>query len=812
MALETADPQVNTSPQAGLTGLTAAEVAERVSRGETNNFHPKVGRSYWDIVRENVFNVFTLTMLIMLSIVLLMGDYSTVFFAGFSVISNAAFGTIQEVYSKRKFDRLMAMQAPRVKVIRDGREQEISVFAVVKDDVLPLEPGDKIVADGVALQSDSLEMDESQLTGESDAVLKEANDKLFSGSFCVAGSGMMQAQVVGANSTVNKLTSVAKMYRYVLTPTQARINVIVKLSIFVMVVCTPMIFVAGYRQMGEIVNLTNFQSAVVFVASIVPQGLVLTATISLTIGAIAISRRQTLVQRVNAVESMGNVTCLCFDKTGTLTENKLAVHEVKPQNGTGEAALKDKLKLMLLNLSALNRTAAAIGVYVGAEKDASPAQRKLREVPFNSTRKWSAVVFPGETLIMGAPERVIAPSEKQLADEAISLAERGYRVIAFARSEGELADQLLPENRKTLALIVLSDRTRSDMKSTLDAFAEQGVELKVISGDNLQTVREVATQAGMNIRQAYTGDQLAQMGDAEFAAAALEGNLFARIEPDQKRKLVASLKAQGHYVAMTGDGVNDVPSLKEAHLAVAMNDGAQITKDVADIVLLNNALTTLPEAFFEGRTITQIIYGTCKIFLVKNLYSLLFFIFVGFMFLPFPINPTQISWVTFGVVNITAGLMTVRLYLPKKMEHFRKDVLDYVVTAGALGAVMATLVYAVTFFERGVGGEGMLAARSVIVVYLTLFGMLVFWNVCGIELLHPQTWRKNPRVFLFGLGAAFVTILAGYIVPQILAFVRPNLVEWALVIAVFLATALLLEIGVRTRFFADLIWKLTSPP
>jgi len=811
LALETANPQLKSLPDA-LAGLTAAEVEERVRRGETNNFHPKVGRSYWDIIRENVFNVFTLTMLIMLSIVLFMGDLSTVFFAGFSVVTNAAFGTIQEVYSKRKFDRLMAMQAPRVKVIRDRREQEISVFEVVKDDVLPIEPGDKIVADGIALDSDSLEMDESQLTGESDAVMKEANDKLSSGSFCVAGSGIMRAQVVGEHSTVNKLTSVAKTYRYVLTPTQRRINLIVQLSIFIMVVCTPMLFVAGYRQMGEIVNLTNFQSAVVFVASIVPQGLVLTATLSLTIGAIAISRRQTLVQRVNAVESMGNVTCLCFDKTGTLTENKLAVHEALPQNGTDEAVLKEKLRLMLLNLSALNRTAAAIAVYAGAEKDAPPAQRKLREVPFNSTRKWSAVIFPGETLIIGAPERVITASEKQLSEQANALAERGYRLIAISRAEGELADQSLPENRKTMALIVLSDRTRSDMKATLDAFVAQNVELKVISGDNLQTVREVAAQAGMNIRQAFTGDQLAQMNDIEFAAAAMEGNLFARIEPDQKRKLIASLKAQGHYVAMTGDGVNDVPSLKEAHLAIAMNDGAQITKDVADIVLLNNALTTLPEAFFEGRTITQIIFGTCKIFLVKNLYSLLFFVFVGFMYLPFPINPTQISWVTFGVVNITAGLMTFRLYAPKKMEHFRKDVLDYVVTTGALGAVMATLLYAITFFERGEGIEGMLAARSVIVVFLTLFGMLVFWNVCGIEIFQPRTWGHNPRVFLFGLGAAFVTILAGYLVPQILAFVPLNLLEWALVIVVFSVTAVLMTIGVRTRFFSNLIWKLTAPP
>ena len=781
-------------------------------RGQTNNFHPKVGRTYWQIVRDNVFNIFTVTMLIMLSIVALMGDLTTVFFAGFSVVSNALFGTVQEVYSKRKFDRLMALAAPRVKVMRDGALREIDVYSVVLDDVLPLEPGDKVVVDGVALASDALEMDESQLTGESDAVLKDPADALYSGSFCVAGSGVMRATVVGEKSTVNRLTSVAKQYRYVLTPTQQRINTIVKLSIFVMVVCTPMLFVSGFIQQGEVVNLSNLQSAVVFVASIVPQGLVLTATLSLTIGAIAISRRQTLVQRVNAVESMGNVTCLCFDKTGTLTENRLAVQEILPQDGHSEAAISGRLREYVLNLSALNRTAAAIGAHVGAAAGAAPDVRKRVEIPFSSARKWSAIVLPGETLILGAPERVLTPNEAALTEKAAALAEQGYRVIAFSRAASEASGQALPEQRGALALIVLSDQVRRDMRETLEHFHQQGVELKVISGDNLQTVREVASKAGMTIRRAFTGDMLAGMSESEFAEAAREGNLFARIEPDQKRRLVSALKKSGHYVAMTGDGVNDVPSLKEAHLAIAMNDGAQITKDVADIVLLNNALTTLPEAFSEGRTITQIIFGTCKIFLVKNLYSLLFFLFAGFMFMPFPINPIQISWVTFGVINLTAGFMTFRLYLPAPVRHFREDVLDFTVTAGCAGAAAATLVYAISFLSRGADVDAMAGARSVIVVFLTLFGLLCFWHVCGIDMLRPRTYGRSRVAFSFGLAAAVVTILACYIVPHIFSFVPLTALEWALALGVFVAVVLLIEIGMRSRLFAGLLWRLTAAP
>lgn len=789
-------------------GLTSAEVAERVARGETNAYKARVGRSYWDIVRDNLLNLFNIVMGSLLLVVLLFGDYATVFFAGFSVVTNSLLGMFQEIGAKRKLDQLAALSAPEIHAWRDGQLVRLKIAEIVKDDLIPLEPGDRLVVDGQVIHSDALEMDESQLTGESDAVIKEVGDPVYSGSFCIAGSGIIVATTVGKESTINKISSAAKAYRRVLTPTQQRLSLIVQLTVILMLVCTPMIFISSYIHQGEI-NLSTFRDAVVFVASIVPQGLVLTAILSLTIGALSISRFQTLVQRVNAVESMANVTVLCFDKTGTLTQNKLAVTQIIPLNDRSQDEVKAELQLYLGNLSTLNRTAAAIAQYVNGSGEARllPAASKLREVPFTSQRKWSAVILPEQTLIMGAPERVLK-EHAEIERHAEELAAQGLRVLAFARAQGEIVDGTLSDTPEPIALIVLSDQVREDIQETLDAFRQQNVKLKIISGDNLETVREIAREAGMHIRYAYTGEQLEQMPDTEFQAAVTEGDLFARVDPETKRKIIAALKAQGQYVAMTGDGVNDVPALKEANLAIVMNDGAQISKDIADIVLLNNAMTTLPRAFFEGRLITQTIFGTSKIFLVKNLYSTFFFIFAGFMAMPFPINPIQISWLTFGVINLPAGLIAFRILKPEYMQQFRRDVLDYVVTCGFIGAASMSLLYAIAYLGNN---RDILEARSTMMLYLTLWGTLVFWNVHGVSIFKPRTIGQHPRVFGLGVALASITIIAAYLFPEVLNFVAPSPVEWGFVLIVFLMAMMLMHVAMQTRWFAGRLWKLTAP-
>lgn len=789
-------------------GLTSAEVAERVARGETNAYKPYVERTYWQIFRDNVFNLFNIVLLVLLAIIFFFRDYNDIFFAGFSVVVNTLLGTIQEINAKRALERLAAQVAQDVRVLRDGKETSIPISDVVKDDVLPIEPGTRLVVDGRVLQSDALEMDESLLTGESDAVLKEVDSTVYSGSFCIAGHGWMQATQVGENSIVNKLARTAKAYRNVQTPTQRKVGALVEISVAGMLLFGPMVFIAGYVSRASL--LETVKNAVVLVTSLVPQGLVLVTTLALTLGAISISRRKTLVQRINAVESLASADILCFDKTGTLTRNELAVTDMLPLNGKSVEDIRAQLATYINNLSHLNKTAGAIANYVG--KPSGTEITKQQEIPFNSARKWGALVFPDCTMILGAPERVLQSNSMSSANgtstalqRAKQLSAEGQRVLAFATSTRAPEDGKLDETREPLALIVMNDQVRSDITQTLNAFYRQNVDLKVISGDNVETVSAIAGQAGLHVTGAIAGDQLEALPAAEFDRTVRETTIFARIEPDTKRKIIASLKRQGHYVAMVGDGVNDVPALKESNLAIAMNDGAQIAKDVADIVLLNNAMSTLPFAFEEGKTITQKIYSTAKIYLVKNVYSILLFIFAGFMMLPFPINPTQISWVVFGTINLPATLIAFGWLRPAHLRHFTKDVLSYVVASGFIGSLAMVTLYLIVYLAYG---RDMAMARSALTLFMALFGVLVFWNAHGIDIYEPRTLIENRRNVLIGLGLGVITIGLPYLIPGTFGFFAPRFQVWVLIAIIWVIAASALDVAMRNRHILDSLRQL----
>jgi cation-transporting ATPase E len=793
------------SNQPNPTGLTAAEVAERIKRGQTNAYKPRVGRTYWDIISENIFNIFNLILFPLLAVIISFGEYAVAFFAGFSVVSNALLGTVQEIIAKRRLDNLAAMARQQVRVWRDGALQTISMDDVVLDDILPIEPGDRLVVDGRVLKADSLEMDESHLTGESDSVLKDKDSEVHSGSFCIAGTGLMQVTRVGADSTINRLARTAKVYKNPLTPTQRRVMIIVQIAILLMVLLTPMLWLSD--SIAGLTLLAKVKNAVVFVTSLVPYGLVLIVIISLSIGAISITRHRTLIRRVNAVESLANVTILCFDKTGTITQNRLAVEEVMPLNGLSPEEIHDQLRLYTANLAHQNGTAAAVAVYVG-QNGAAPAVTKLREIPFSSARKWGAIVLPEETLVLGAPERILSTSS-ELAWRAQALAAQGLRVLTFARAQQPLPDSHnLGGHAEPLALITLSDQVRPDIQETLDSFRQQNVHLKVISGDNLETVQAIAKQAGIEIEHAYSGDDLKAMDSLEFETAVVQGNLFARIEPETKRHIIQVLRQRGEHVAMVGDGVNDVPALKEADLAVVMNDGAQITKEIGDIILLDNAMSTLPLAFAEGREITQTVFGTVKLFLTKTFYNMLLFVYVGFMSLPFPITPIQINWITFGTVNIVATLVAFKIMRPAYMERFRRDVLEYVMTGSFIGSAVMALLYAVTFFASGLNTN---AARSALSIFITFFGVLVFWNTFGIDLALPHTLRERPLIVVLGLVFFLMVVLGFYIQPALFEFVAPTPGIIALIVSLLLLTIALLSINLRYRMLITRLWTLFAP-
>ncbi len=786
-------------------GLSAAEVAQRIARGESNAYQPKVGHTYWQIVQENVFNLFNIVLLILVIILFVFRDYNSIVFASFSVIANSLIGTIQEIRGKRALDRLAALAAHDVQVWRDGKLTGVPMSQIVKDDVLPIEPGVRLVVDGRVLKSDSLEMDESLLTGESDAVLKDEGDPVCSGSFCIAGTGLMVATEVGANSTVNRLSKIAKSYRNVKTPTQLKVDTFVELAVAGMLIFGPMVVVAGYVQ--QLPPLDTVRNALVLVTSFVPQGLVLVTTLSLTLGAISISRHQTLIQRINAVESLANANVLCFDKTGTLTRNELAVTKVLPVDGYTEDDIRAELALYTGNLAHLNKTAAAISAYCDHQTDPAVKQvTKQQEIPFTSARKWGAIVLAERTLILGAPERVVNRERHgEALQRAQELSAEGLRVLALACSARPPHDARLDEGRELMALVVMSDRVRDDIQQTLQEFHEQHVALKVISGDNLETVTAIAGEAGIKATGAYTGDQLEAMSEAELEQAVHKGNLFARVEPDTKRKIILALKRKGAYVAMVGDGVNDVPALKAADLAISMNEGAQIAKDVADIVLLNNAMSTLPRAFAEGKIITQKIYGTARMFLSKNIYHIGLFILTSFMMLRFPINPIQISWFVFGAVNIPSTLIAFGAIRPAYAKHFGKDILVYVVVSGFIGALGMAFFYAVVYLGHNRNLE---LARSGVMLFMTLFGILVYLNTHGVDIFQPRTMREHARITLLGLGLTVLTMGAPFLLPNTFRFIPPTPAMWVLLFASFGVTAGTLHIVLLNRYIVSSLKQL----
>ncbi len=785
-------------------GLTANEVAERVARGDTNAYRPRLGRSYWDILRDNLFNIFNLILFPLLGVIISFGEYAVALFAGFSVVSNAILGTIQEIIAKRRLDRLVALAAEDVEVYRDNELISIPIEQVVLDDILPIEPGDRLPVDGMVLKSDSLEMDESHLTGESDSILKDPDDEVFSGAFCIAGTGIMRATKVGANNTINRLAATARTYSNPLTPTQRRVMTIVDIAIILMLLLAPMLWLSD--SLDGLPLLEKVKNSVVFITSLVPYGLVLIVIISLSIGAISITRHKTLIRRVNAVESLANATVLCFDKTGTLTQNRLAVDDILPLNGSPPDEIRSMLHLYTNNLAHKNGTAAAVAAYV---RDAVPSQlvNKIREIPFNSVRKWGAIVLPEETLILGAPERVLNGASSEIARRAQELSAQGLRVLTFARTHEPPDEHQLNGSTDAIALVTLSDQIRPNIHQTLQAFRDQHVKLKVISGDNMETVKAVATEAGIPVEHAYTGAQLEAMSEKEFAVAAVQGNIFARIEPETKKRIINSLREADEHVAMVGDGVNDVPALKEADLAIVMNDGARITKEIGDIILLNNALSTLPLAFAEGREITQTIFGTVKMFLTKTFYNIMLFLYIGFMNLPFAITPIQINWITFGTVNVVATLVAFKIMRPAYMARFRHDVLDYVLTGAFIGSAMMALLYAVVYFASGLNTE---AARSALSIFATFFGILIFWNTFGIDILEPRSFIEQRTVTVIGLFFIVLVILGFYLLPGMFEFVPPTPGIIALITSLLLLTMLLFSWNMRHRYLLNRVWSLVS--
>jgi cation-transporting ATPase E len=644
-----------------INGLTEAEVAARRARGLGNDLQLQTSRSYIEILRQNAFTFINTVLFVLGILLIVLGRMGDAFVTAGLVLMNVVVGVVQEGRAKRTLDQIALLTRPKAAVIREGEDREVDPSELVLGDILVVGPGDQIVVDGEVIGDGRIDVDESLLTGESNLIPKRAGDALFSGSFCVNGSARYEAQRVGGDSLANQITSGARAFRQVKTPLQKNIDLVVRVLIF-LASQLGILLAISFAIKGQSV-VESVQVAAV-VASLVPQGLFAMITIAYAMGAVRIAGKGALVQQANAVESLSNVRVLCLDKTGTLTTNRIRYHGLQPV-GLEEEELRRILGDFVASASDRNRTTDAIAAAFGGRR------RSVRaEVPFSSARKWSGLAVDDAAMrgvyVLGAPEVLsshLAPGTV-LGPEVEEWMREGLRVLGFACRPGSLSlfedggEPILPQELELLGVLSFTDELRAEANTTLRGFAQVGVELKIISGDSTDTVVALARQAGLGPDiPAVSGFDLDELDEGELARTAKEATVFGRITPAQKEGLVRALKEQGYYVAMIGDGVNDVLALKQAHLGIAMESGSQATRSVADIVLLQDSFGVLPTAFREGQRIVNGMQDIVRLFLTRTFYVTLLVLGTAIVGVAFPVMPKHNSVLAF----LTVGLPTLAL-------------------------------------------------------------------------------------------------------------------------------------------------------
>ncbi|HEY7031171.1 MAG TPA: HAD-IC family P-type ATPase [Thermomicrobiales bacterium] len=771
-----------------LAGLTETDVRERRARGEGHRVKREASRTYAQIVRDNLVALINIALFAIGITLLVLGRYSDAIISAGLVLINVGVGMVQEIRAKRRLDQIALLTRPKATVRRDGTDRQVDPGEIVRGDVLRVGPGDQIVVDGHLVGDGRIEVDESLLTGETDLIPKQTGDEVHSGSFCVSGTAYYLAEKVGEESLAAGITAGARAFRRVLTPLQREVNLMLR----VLLLMTG--FFGLLIALASIIHDFPFTDAVLagaVIVGLVPPGLFLMITIAYAIAAIRLAKMDALIQQANAVESLSNVDVLCLDKTGTLTANRIKLDQIHPL-GIAEDDLKQALSDFAASASTLNKTSEAIAA-------ALPGERRTvhEEIPFSSAWKWSALALDDPArrgvYVLGAPE-MLRPALQPNPEADATLqdwADRGLRVLLFARSP-ELAplrdtagNPALPPQLIPLAVLGFTDELRPNCKETLDGFAEAGIRLKIISGDNPETVAALARQAGL-ARDAglVSGLDLAAMDEAQFTQAAAQTTVFGRITPQQKERLVDTLRQRGHYVAMIGDGVNDVLSLKKANLGIAMQSGSQATRAVADIVLLNDSFAALPAAFQEGQRIRNGMQDILKLFLTRVFAVAMILIAVIAIQAGFPFTPKQIGILSTLTVGIPAFALAAWSRVGVSSQHgLVRSLLHFVVPAATTMALLALAVY--IYYYNGAKNDlpttdqgptlaltedesaaptATTLARDATTTTLILCGLFVivfaepptpFWTG-GDEL----SGDRRPTILALGMLIAYVAILA----------------------------------------------------
>jgi cation-transporting P-type ATPase E len=784
-------------------GLSSVEAQRRLER--LGPPQEDTGRSVSSIVAGNVFTLFNAIIGAFFILIMSLGLFADAIF-GFIAIVNSAIGIRQELKAKETLDALALLVAPRAKVIRDDRQAELHADEVVPGDVVRVEPGDQLVADGAVVASRGLTMDESMLTGESDGVPKRAGDELLSGTFCLAGSGYYELEAVRERSHAAKIAGEAREFRHPPSPLQEEVNQVLQATTIAMVPLAVVLLLAlsarstGFQEAA--------QTATAGLITMIPEGLVLLMSVTLAVAAVRLARMNTLVQQISATEALAAVDTICVDKTGTLTDGTLDLVSVEVADPQHPGLAHEALGRFAHSSGERNRTLQVI-----ADRYPGTAEPVVAEVPFSSAWKWSGVTLDGHggprSYVMGAPDVLASAGVLQLPPALQNTLEAhtraGRRVVAFGEATGGLPQNPAstpPPPLQPRALVVLEERLRPDAAETIAFMRDQEVDLKLISGDAPSTVTAVAHAVGVPADAGVVeGTQLPD-DRTGLAQAAERNTIFCRITPAQKKGLVGALADRGRFTAMIGDGVNDVPALKQARLAVAMGSGSQITKGVGDIVLLNNQFSMLPRAVAEGRRIARNIHRLGRLYLTKSVYAAVLITVTAIFGFTFPFLPRHLTVAAMLTIGIPSFVLALA---PSEGPLYRGRLLRalaaFAVPAGAAMAIASLLSF---FLVDNVFGGSLDEGRTAATTTLIVLGL------CFILLLERGPGREHITIqsymlaMVAGLGALYALILAAAPVRDFFELELLSSGQWFLSLASVAAGLLLAAIAWRLPYIQRL--------
>lgn len=734
------DPAAVTDSTPQARPLTAAEVLQLTEAGHTNRIEATTSRSWWNIVRTNVFTRVNIIYAVLFALVMGTGHFIDGLF-GFLIVVNSTVGMVQEVRAKRTLDRLALLSRTPARVQRAEGVVDIEPEAIVLGDVVLVAAGDQLPVDGLLIDEVGLEIDESLLTGESDPIIAAPGYALLSGSFVVAGSGRFRATAVGADAYAAKLAQEAGKFRKPASQLREGIDKILKYVTWILIP------VGAFSVWNQLAGGQEWRDAirglVAALVPMVPEGLVLMTSVAMAVGVIRLGRHQCLVQDLPAIEQLARVDVVCTDKTGTLTEDGMRVGRIESPSGEAlDHATEAHVARVLVTIGDCeekpNSSMAAIIEHVG---EATPLEAS-RQIAFSSARKWAACEIDqgAQSWVLGAPDVLLTPGDPALARSA-ALAEQGLRVLALASAHAPLPEKGLPTGIEATALIVLDQRLREDAPATIDFFAQQRVEIKVISGDNAQAVGAVAEQAGVAGGRNTIDARTLDPEDEAFTRTVAAHQSFGRVAPEQKRSIVHALQAEGHVVAMTGDGVNDVLALKDADVGVAMGSGSPAARAVSRIVLLDNSFATLPHVVAEGRRVIGNIERVATLFLTKTLYSALLALLVATIAVPYPFLPRHITLIAWFTIGIPSFFLALAPNAARAQDGFVRRVLSEAIPGGIGAALSAFGAYVTARSVFGVTDDTRVMNSSTSFLALIIVAFFVLAMVA-----RPYKWWKVALV------------------------------------------------------------------